>query len=83
MSENILRKVDSKLSTLIRLISLDIVRGRPLGEQIELLNNAGLAPAEIAVILGQTPNNIRVQLHQIRKKRESKAATEEKTNGQV
>ena len=73
MSEDILRKVDNKLSTLIRLISLDTVKGRPFVEQIELLHNAGLAPSDIATILGKTPNNIRVQLHQIRKKRTKKA----------
>jgi hypothetical protein len=69
VSEAVLKRIDDKLSTLIRLESLDIVKGRPFMEQIELLSNAGLTPAEIAMVLGKTPNNIRVQLHYIRKKK--------------
>lgn len=68
MSESILSSIDKRLVTLIRLISLDLVRGRSFTEQIELLSNAGLAPSEIATILGKTPNNIRVQLHHLKKK---------------
>ena len=67
-----LKQIDSKLSTLVRLISLDIVKGRTFVEQIELLSNAGLTPAEIATVLGKTPNNIRVQLHYVRKKKGAK-----------
>jgi DNA-binding CsgD family transcriptional regulator len=37
------------------------------------LSNAGLSPAEIAVVLGKTPNNVRVQLHYIRKKKGGKS----------
>lgn len=69
MSEETLQQIDAKMSTLIRLIALDIVKGRSFMEQIELLSNAGLTPAEIAIVLGKTPNNIRVQLHHIRKKK--------------
>lgn len=73
-----LSQIDDKLSTLIRLISLDIVKGRTFIEQVELLSNAGLAPAEIAAVLGKTPNNIRVQLHHIRKKKSEKLVDVEK-----
>jgi hypothetical protein len=68
MSESSLKSIDGKLSTLIRLISLDVVKGRPLIEQIEFLHNAGLTPAEIGTILGKTPNNIRVQIHLLKKR---------------
>jgi hypothetical protein len=73
MSEKVLDRIDDKMTMLVRLVSLNIVKGRPFTEQIELLNNAGLAPAEIATILGKTPNNIRVQLHYIRKRKGEKA----------
>lgn len=68
MSEDILKAIDDKLSKMIKLVSLNVVKGRPFVEQIGLLHNAGLAPAEIATILGKTPNNIRVQLHHLKKR---------------
>ena len=64
------------MSTLIRLISLDVAKGRPLIEQIELLHNAGLTPTEISVILGKhSYNNISVQIHALNK-RKSKVTEE-------
>ena len=69
MSEAVLGRIDDKLTTLTRLVALNIVKGRPFMEQIELLHNAGLTPTEIATVLGKTSNNIRVQLYYIRKKK--------------
>lgn len=68
MSEDILKAIHSKLDTMTKLLALNAVKGRPFGEQIELLDNAGMSPSEIASILGKKPNNVRVQLHYMRKK---------------
>jgi DNA-directed RNA polymerase specialized sigma24 family protein len=59
--------VTEKLGTLIRLVALDVTKGRPLREKILLLSHAGFAPKEIAVILGKTPNSVRVMLSRMRR----------------
>jgi hypothetical protein len=67
VSEDILRDVSKKLDVLIRLIAADVAKGRELREQVRLLGQAGLAPREIAQILGKTPNTISVTLFNLRK----------------
>ncbi len=69
MSDEILKSIDNKLTTLIKMLALDVVRGRTFTEQVELLHNAGMSAVEIAACLGKTSNNIRVTLHTLRKKR--------------
>lgn len=68
MSEHILKSIDEKMKLVVRLLALDLIKGRPLNQQIELLYNASMSTAEIAAVLGRTPNNIRVQLHLMKKK---------------
>ena len=68
MSDDVLKSIDNKLTMIIRLLALDVVKGRSLNEQIELLHNAGMSASEIAAALGKTSNNIRVQLHLMKKK---------------
>ena len=68
-SEEVLKEVSSKLDTVIRLLAMEVVRGRELKEQIRLLDQAGLEPKEIADVLGKTPNAVRVALFSIRKSR--------------
>ncbi len=73
MSEEILKSIDNRLSSIVKILSFSIIKGKPLNESIELLYNAGLTPADIASILGKTPNNIRVQIHLLKKKMKSKS----------
>lgn len=68
MSEEILKSIDAKLTVVSRLLALNVVKGRPLNEQMQILHNAGMSVAEIATTLGRTPNNVRVQLHLMKKK---------------
>ena len=67
MSEKILESIDKKMSTLLKLLALNAVTDKSLNEQITLLHNAGMTPAEIAKILNKTSNHIRVALHTIKK----------------
>jgi len=67
VSEDILKSMDNKLKTIIKLLSLEVVKGRTFTEQVELLDTIGLTPTEIAACLGKTPNNVRVTLHKLRK----------------
>ncbi len=66
-SEDLTRAVSQKLDAVIRLLALNVIKGRELKDQIRLLDQAGLKPKEIANILGRTPNAIRVALFSIRK----------------
>lgn len=68
MSDEVLKSIDEKLTMMTKLIALDVVKGRPFAEQVEILDNAGMTPAEIAACLRKTPNNIRVTLHSLRKR---------------
>ena len=68
MSEEILKSIDSKLTVVSRLLALNVVKGRQLNEQMQILHNAGMNVAEIASTLGRTPNNVRVQLHLMKRK---------------
>lgn len=76
MSDEILKSIDSKLTVVSRLLALNVVKGRPLSEQMDLLHNAGMSVAEIASTLGRTPNNVRVQLH-LKKKKDKNVKSEE------
>lgn len=49
-------------SKLVNLLALLLVQERKQSEQIDLLNRAGFRPAEIAVLLGTTPNTVSVLL---------------------
>lgn len=75
MSEELLKSIDKKLTVVSRILALNAVKGRPLNEQMELLNNAGMSVSEIATTLGRTTNNVRVQLHL--KKKSKKVMTED------
>lgn len=76
MSEELLKSIDKKLTVMSRLLALNAVKSKPLNEQMELLNNAGMSVAEIASMLGRTPNNVRVQLH-LKKKSKKKVEEDE------
>ncbi len=67
MSEESLEVISKKLDTIIRLVALDVTRGREEKEKVALLSQANFAPKEIAEILGKTPNSVRVMLFKIRK----------------
>ena len=61
--------VVSRLDRIIRLLAVSIATDKPQRERIRLLSSAGLAPRDIAEILGTTPNTVRVALTGIRKSR--------------
>ena len=68
MSEEISKSIEHRLTIMIRLLALSVVKGRPLNEQMQILHNAGMSVGEIASTLGKTPNNVRVQLHLLKKR---------------
>lgn len=75
MSEEILKSIDKRLAILTNLVAVSAIKDKPLNEQIDILYNAHLNVNEIAALLGKTPNNISVRLHQ--KKKSKKKDDEE------
>jgi hypothetical protein len=78
-NEELAKELSRKMDTIVRLLAMEVTRGRDLRDQIKLLNQAGLKPMEIAEVLGKTPNAIRVALFGIRRNRgrDSTSAREE------
>ena len=66
--ETLLQSINEKLDMMIKLLSLDVAKGRTFSEQVKLLNQIGMSPIEIATCLGKTSNNVRVALYEVRKK---------------
>ena len=64
----ILQSINTKLDMVIKLLSLEVAKGRTFTEQVKILDQIGMMPNEIATCLGKTSNNVRVALHSIRKK---------------
>ena len=67
MEDEELKEISRKLDTMVRLLAIDVIRGRELRDQIKLLSQAGLKPTEIAEVLGKTSNSVRVTLFGIRR----------------
>jgi len=61
-----------KLDTVIRIVALSSMRNLTSTEKIALLSHAGLAPKEIAEIIGTTQNVVNVRLSELRKRGEKK-----------
>lgn len=71
MSDEILKSMDRRLEAITNLIAINAVKDRPLNEQIDILYSAHLTVNEIATILGKSPNNISVRLHQKKKSKKN------------
>ena len=74
-------RITRELDMVIRLLALDVTKGRPLRERVLMLNQAGFTPKEIADILGKTSNSVRVMLFKLRKEGGTVGSEEEETNG--
>ncbi len=67
MVEN--NQILKKLDMIIRLLALNHMKGKEVGEQIVFLNSLGIANKDIAEILGKTQNTVNATLSQARKKK--------------
>ena len=61
--------VCSRLDRLIRLLAVAVSEGKTNRQQIELLSRAGFQPSEIALLIGTTPNTVRVEMSNLRKRK--------------
>jgi hypothetical protein len=68
VEEKQFRAIVSKLDILIRIVALSNTKGLTSTDKISLLNQAGLAPKNIAEIIGTSQNVVNVRLSQMRRK---------------
>lgn len=69
MSEKEFENISKKLDTISRLLAFDIIKGKSVNEQIDILTKAGLKASEIALLLDKTENQIYVTQTMLRKKK--------------
>lgn len=58
-----------KLDIIIKLLALNQIKGKDVGEQIVLLSNIGIANKDIAEILDKSQNTVNATLSQKRRKK--------------
>lgn len=63
------KQIIEKLDVVIKLLSVGIVKGKEVKEQILLLNKIGISNKDIAEILGKTQNTVNSTLSQSRRKK--------------
>lgn len=71
MSEKELADISRKLDTVSRLLAFNIIKDKPVNEQISILTKAGLKASEIAALLDKTENQIYVTQTILRKKKKA------------
>lgn len=76
MSRSIEELTLEKIEQILRILAVIATKGQKQREQIAILNQAGLAPKDIARLLGTSANTVRVELVSLRKaKRTRKGRT--------
>ncbi|MCH8915858.1 MAG: hypothetical protein IIA82_08470 [Thaumarchaeota archaeon] len=58
-----------KLDVIIKLLAMNQIKGKEIGEQIVLLSKLGIANKDVANILGKSQNTVNVTLSQYRRKK--------------
>lgn len=84
-TDKLLQDISGKLDKLLRLQALEVVKDIAEEQRkIELLDSLGFRPIEIAKLLNKTPENVSMQLSNVRKKKNelnTKAPPKLKTSG--
>jgi DNA-directed RNA polymerase specialized sigma24 family protein len=70
-----------KMDILLRLLAITLVNGKKQREQIRLLSLAGMAPKEIANLIGTSPNTVNVALSALRKAKRMNLKSEGESDG--
>ena len=63
-------EISHKLDIIIKLLALDQLKGKEVGEQIVFLSSIGISNKEIASTLNKSQNTVNATLSQWRKKNE-------------
>jgi hypothetical protein len=88
-TEKLLREMSEKMDKMLKLMALNAVKENQVEqEKINILDSLGFRPVEIASLLGKSPDNVRVQLLNMRKKKgksekESEKLEQQETNSSI
>lgn len=63
-----------RLDVLIRINAYIAIKGMKVAEAAPLLNELGISPAEIALIVGSTPNAVNVRISEAKAAKKSRKA---------
>lgn len=72
MEEEILERIDNKLSVIIHLLSGNVIEGKNKTESIITLATLGIDADMIASIVGTTVNTVSVRLYEAKKKEKTR-----------
>lgn len=70
MNEN--KNILEKLDMIIKLLALNQIKGKDIGEQIIFLSKLGIANKDVADMLEKSQNTVNVTLSQHRRKNDKK-----------
>jgi len=62
-------KIENEFRTVRRLLALALIQGKPKGQQIQLLSDAGMERQEIAHLVGTTVGTVSVEVSNLKKRR--------------
>jgi CRP-like cAMP-binding protein len=66
-------KLGNELRIVRRLLALALTQGKPKGQQIQLLSDAGMERQEIAQLVGTTVGTVSVEVSNLKKRRSKDA----------
>ena len=62
-------KLENEFMIVRRLLALALIQGKPKGQQIQLLSDAGMERQEIAHLVGTTVGTVSVEVSNLKKRR--------------
>lgn len=62
-------RIENEFRLVRRLLALALIQGRPKGQQIQLLSDAGMERQEIAHLVGTTVGTVSVEVSNLKKRR--------------
>jgi CRP-like cAMP-binding protein len=62
-------KLGNEFRIVRRLLALALIQGKPKGQQIQLLSDAGMERQEIAQLVGTTVGTVSVEVSNLKKRR--------------
>jgi hypothetical protein len=72
MEDEHFQQLSKKLDTIIKLLIVQTFDGKKDRETIKFLSSVGYQPKDIALLIGITPNAVRIALHKIKKEKAKK-----------
>ena len=68
-----------KMDSVTKLLAFNIIKDKPVNEQVDVLTKAGLKASDIAELLGKTENQVYVTQTMLRKSKKKESVTEQST----